>query len=175
MRSFLLALGLSSAILITSPAFAQYANRSIGASVGLLKLNQQGGLDYGLPLGLLYTNFLTDLNLDVTLRAQLMLLRDPVLNRYIIGATPSVGVRYLFSQESIRPYIGLDVTYLHIFYDTNNASVANLVGASPNAGVDFFLNGSFSVGLHVQFTLYPMLNDQWQSSFGGTVDVATYY
>jgi len=175
MRSILLALGLSVALLSSSPAWAQYANRSIGVSAGYLALNEQSDLGYSVPLGLLYTNFITDLNIDLTIRAYLMILRSKALNQNVVGATPSLGLRYLFSQESVRPYVGLDITYLHVFYGDNSNLTENFVGVSPTAGIDFFLNGSFSVGLRAQYSLYPVLNGPWQTSYGATVDVATYY
>jgi outer membrane protein len=176
MRSALLGLGLCSVLLAASPAWAQFANRSIGFSAGYQKLNEESGLNWGVPAGILYTAYL-DAGFEATGHFHVMFLQDPVLRKTVVGVTPQIGIRYLFLQEHVRPYVALDLSYLHLFYDTggNQAASTNYVGVGPNLGIDFFVSDTWSVGVRGQYNLYVMLNKPTQSSLGATLEVATYY
>ncbi len=176
MRSALFALGVLSVVLVGSPAWAQFANRSIGFSAGYQKLNEESGLDWGIPAGILYTAYL-DAGFEATGHFHVMFLRDPVLQKTVVGVTPQIGIRYLFAQEHLRPYVALDISYLNLFYDqgANQSAATSYVGIGPNLGLDVFINDTWSVGVRGQYNLYVMLNKPLQTSLGATLEVATYY
>ena len=176
MRSALLALGLSSVLLAASPAWAQFANRSIGFSAGYQKLNEEARLEWGIPAGILYTAYL-DAGFEATGHFHVMFVRDSALSQTVVAVAPQLGIRYLFAQEFLRPYVALDISYLHLFYDqtASQSATVSYVGLGPNLGVDVFVNDTWSVGIRAQYNLYLALNRTPQSSIGATLEVATYY
>ncbi|HSP77453.1 MAG TPA: hypothetical protein VLQ93_02915, partial [Myxococcaceae bacterium] len=88
------------------------------------------------------------------------------------GVAPSLGLRYLFLEESIRPSLGADLSYLHVFKPQTAAPYA---GLGPNAGVDFFVSDSVSLGARVQYNVYLSLNDPLQTSLTLSAGAAVYY
>lgn len=170
MRSFLIAAGLL-AVLCSAPAHAQFANRSIGVSTGYMKLNDAAGLDWGIPLGGFFSFYLEN-GFEFITGGHVMLLEEAVSRKYVIGVTPTVGIRYLFAQERFRPYVGLDIAYLHIF---DTVVTQDYAGLGPNLGVDLFFSDTWSVGLRGQVNVYLRLNEPTQTSLDATVVLATYY
>ena len=61
---------------------------------------------------------------------------------------PSAGVKYLLMEESVRPYVGLDLSYLHLF--GSPVAPVDFVGLGPNIGVDWFLSDSVSIGVRAR-------------------------
>jgi outer membrane protein len=97
---------------------------------------------------------------------------DPISRQRVVGLAPSLGVRYLFLEESIRPYLGADLSYLHVF---KPAGDSNFVGLGPNAGLDFFVSDSVSLGVRAQFNVYLSLNERVQTSLILSGGAAVYF
>jgi outer membrane protein len=168
------------AFLTGTPSYAQFANQSIGLSVGYMKLSSlsqspEGNapqVAWGLPVGLYGTTYLGE-GFDLTYHVlQAMVLQESLSGTQILAIAPSIGVRYFFTQEPFRPYGGLDLTYLHIFGDV---VANNFFGLGPNLGFDLFVNSTWSVGLRGQLNLYWWLNLPVQISPAITAEIATYY
>lgn len=176
MRSFLLALGAAATLLVSTPAFAQFANRAIGATAGYLKLNEENGLDWGIPVGIFWDTYL-DAGFEFTVRANAMFLQEPVTFKTVVGVAPQVGIRYLLLQEHFRPYVGLDLSVLGIIYNPEQTSQLAKVyfGPGPNVGFEYFVSDEWSIGLRGQYNLYYWFNSPLQSSFGATLEVAAHY
>jgi len=160
------------AALSAPPALAQFQNRSIGASVGYLDLQRTAGLSWGVPLGIHATTYF-DSHIEGTLYALGMLAQEPVSKLYSFGGTMQMGVRYLFMQEFLRPYVGVEGSYLGVFGATG--SYSQFVGVGPMAGIDYFINDNLTLGVRAQYNLYILLNAWPQTSFGLTLEVATWY
>src|SRR5688500_9880773 len=93
-------------LLCAGTAQAQFANRSLGLSVGYLSLeNSDAGVDSGVPIGIDASLYIEN-GFDLTANFQVMILNQ--LDSQVVGVAPATGIRYLFSEESFRPYAGAD-------------------------------------------------------------------
>jgi outer membrane protein len=171
MRTLLCALGLAVALFGALPAHAQFANRSLGLSVGYMNFNDTGGLDSSVFFGLDATLYIEE-GFDLVSLTKITFPRDPDTRRRVVGVAPSIGIRYLFLEESFRPYAGADISYLHIFAETKNLS---FVGLGPNLGFDAFVSDSVSLGLRAQYNFYIALNDDTRTSLIVSAGAAAYF
>ena len=168
MRTCLSVLGLLAALL-AAPAHAQFANNSLGLSAGYMRFTEQAQLEPGLFLGLEASHYL-DAGFELVSLSKLTLPRDPVSGDRVVGVAPSVGLRYLFAEEGVRPYAGTDVSYLLVF---GSLSTLHHVGFGPNVGLDFFMNDTVSVGARAQYNFYVRLNQPLQTSLTFSLGAAT--
>jgi outer membrane protein len=161
MNRLLFLLAASGALLVSGEARAQLANHSVRFSIGYLDLKNTGSsMDWGVPIGLGYTGYIAS-HWEWSMDAQMMILTEPIANRQVIGAAGGPGLRYVFMEEQLRPYIGVDLDYLHIF---DLPGTSNWVGMGPRVGFDYFVTDSLSLGLAGQSNLYWMLNAPLQTS-----------
>jgi outer membrane protein len=160
-------------LLASGPASAQYENSSVWLSGGYMDLDEAAGVSNGIPIGIGYSGFI-DSGFEWTVSVEGMLLTTRVDERKIFGLAGGPGLRYLFLQDWIRPWVGADLSYLHIF---NFDDASNFVGLGPKVGIDFFLARQFSLGLRGQFNLYVTVRDQveLQTSLGGAAVAAAWF
>ena len=172
MRTLLCTLGFALALLGAAPAHAQFANRSLGLSLGYMNFQRTGGLDDTFFVGIDASLYIES-GFEVVSLSKIAFhedTTDPNKMR-VVGLAPSVGIRYLFAEESIRPYLGSDISYLIVFKET----VSNFVGIGPNVGIDFFVSDSVSVGLRGQYNFYIALNEETQTSLTVSAGAAAYF
>ena len=168
MRKLLYAIPLLAAMWAV-PAQAQFGNTSLGLGVGYLRMTNS--IEWGVPISFEGSRYIEN-GFETYIHTGLMILTEPVLKRQVIGVTPAVGVRYLFSEESIRPYIGADLAYIHIFFE--NAAYQR-VGPGLNLGVDAFVSDSITIGVRGTAALYISLNVSPEFSFGLLGVASTYF
>jgi outer membrane protein len=171
MRSFLHALGISVALFVAAPAQAQFANRGIGLSVGYMNFNGTDGLGGTGFLGFDASLYIEN-GFEVVSLTKLAFPFDPVSGKRVIGLAPSLGVRYLFMEDTVRPYVGADLSYLHVFKPRASSS---FIGLGPNAGVEFFVSDSISLGARAQFNVYLSLEEQVQTSLIASAGSSVYF
>lgn len=161
------------ALFASGEAHAQFANRSLGLQVGYMDLDQVAGvIDWGVPLGLTYSAYI-DNGFEWTFNINGMLLTVSQVGDQspgqVLGVAGGPGIRYLFLQESLRPYLGTDLSYLHVFFGNLGADyTANYVGVGPFAGLDYFVTDSVSIGAKAQLNVYVTLTNrlEFQTSKG---------
>lgn len=171
MRTLLCALGLAAALLGASPAQAQFANRSLGVSLGYMDFRRTAGLEGGFFIGL-DASYYIESGFDLVSLTKVTFPRDPGTRKRVVGVAPSVGIRYLFMEESFRPYAGTDISYLFVF---RSGSTDQYVGLGPNLGFDLFVTDSLSLGLRGQYNFYIALNERTKTSLTGSVGAAAYF
>jgi outer membrane protein len=171
MRSFLYALGISVALFAAAPAHAQFANRSLGLSAGYMNFNGTASLNSTAFLGFDATLYIES-GFEVVSLTKISFPKDPITGNRVVGLAPSLGIRYLFLEESIRPYVGADLSYLHVFKPQGDS---NFVGVGPNAGVEFFVSDSISVGARAQYNAYVSLSEDVQTSLILSAGTAVYF
>lgn len=159
------------ALLGAAPAHAQFANRSLGLSLGYMNFQRTAGLDSGAFIGIDASVYIEN-GFELVSLTKITFPLDPATDKRVIGLAPSVGMRYLFMEESIRPYLGADLSYLLVFKD---ASTPQYVGLGPNAGIDFFVSESISLGARAQYNFYIALNEETQTSLILSGGVAAYF
>ena len=164
--------GLSPAIFVASAlasthALAQYENRALALSVGYAALHLAPDTVHGIGAGLGWINYI-DGGFEWTANADAMLLAEPNAAGNIVGVSGGPGLRYLFLQESIRPWVGLALSYLLLFESDQSSSH---VGLGPSAGLDVFLTRQISLGLKGRVDFYVALRDpiDLRTSFGAAL------
>ena len=171
MRKLLCVLGFALALLGAAPAHAQFANRSLGLSLGYLNFDRTAGLDSGAFVGLDASVYIEN-GFEVVSLTKIAFPLDPATDKRVIGLAPSVGMRYLFLEESIRPHVGADLSHLIVFKEP---TTPQYVGVDPNAGIDFFVSESISVGARAQYNFYIALNEETQNSLIFSGGVAAWF
>lgn len=171
MRTLLCALGLAAALLSAAPAQAQFANRSLGLSLGYMDFKRTAGLEGGFFVGF-DGSYYIESGFDLVSLTKLSFPRDPGTGKRVVALAPSVGIRYLFMEESFRPYAGTDISYLLVFRE---GSTGQYVGLGPNLGFDFFVTDTVSLGLRGQYNFYFTLNEETQYSLTASVGAAAYF
>lgn len=128
-------------------------------------------IEWGLPLTVESSRYLEN-SWEATFRGSAMVLTERVQNRQVWGLGGAVGLRYLFKEESVRPYVGAELNYLHIFRDEG---LSNLVGLAPNLGIDLFVSDSVAVGARGLLNIYWALNEALRLAPGGQLVISTYF
>jgi len=171
MRTLFCALGLFVALLGSAPAHAQFDNNSLGLSLGYMDFNRTAGLEGGVFVGLDASLYIEN-GFDLVTLTKITFPKDPATGKRIIGVAPSIGIRYLFMEESFRPFAGTDISYLLIFRST---STGQYVGLGPNVGFEYFVSDSVSLGLRGQYNFYIALNEKTQTSLTFGATAAAYF
>ena len=171
MRTLLCALGLFVALFSAAPAHAQFANRSLGLSLGYMVFKSTAGLEGGVFLGLDASLYIES-GFDMVSLTKITFPKDPVSGKRVVGVAPSIGFRYLFLEETFRPYAGSDLSFLFVFREE---STGQYVGVGPNAGFDFFVADTVSLGLRAQYNFYIALNEETQNSLTVSAGAAAYF
>ncbi len=170
-----------------APSFAQtFANRSIGLSVTVQKLFGASfiGPDLIVPIALEGGMYL-DSGFELYLRPQFFITHvgagvprsdGTTGGGIVVGGGGQFGVRYLFLEESIRPYVGLHLSVLIL----GTQPVLGAPGVGANVGCDFFVTDSVSLGVRVPVDLYLGFNVRGQDivanvGVGGTIYATTYF
>lgn len=161
-------------------AAGSFANREIGLSVGGFALLPKGAdlVSWGLPIAV-EGGYYIDSGFALYLHAAVMLLQQtegfgPAMNGpgTVIAGGGQFGLRYLFLEESIRPYVMLHIAALYMARDQRQG----YAGPGAGVGVDFFIAESVSLGVRATADLYITLNPTvLLLSAGGALYVTTYF
>ena len=171
MRSFFPALALAVALFVAAPAQAQFANHGLGLSAGYMNFNDTASLHSTGFLGLDASLYLEN-GFELVSLTKLVFPVDPLTGQRVVGLAPSLGFRYLFLEESIRPYLGADLSFLHVFKEQGEQ---NFFGVGPNAGVELFVSDTVSVGARAQLNAYLSLTEKVQTSLILSAGTAVYF
>ncbi len=174
-------------MLVAGEADAQFANRSLGGGLGFVKILSTGcgsstscvQLDFAAPLTLEGSLYVEN-GFDVFLHVPVMIVKvsagaagTVTGEGFVFGTGGNLGVRYLFAEESIRPYLGIQLAGIVVL---TTPEVGVLVGPGIIAGLDFFVTDTVSIGGRGFFNLFIQgLNVPVRPSFGGGIGVATYF
>ena len=167
-------------LLIASPSQAQYANRSLGLGIGYMKINADAEpVDWGVPLILQGTTYI-DNGFEGYANFHLMILTERVTNRQVIGIAGHAGVRYLFSEDSFRPYFGLELGYLQVFRQTKSDLLGspisnNFGGPGANVGFEYFTSPTLSLGAQAFFDLFWALNQPLRNLYGAQGMISAHF
>lgn len=173
-----LALGLFSA----APAQAgtgSFANRSLGLGVGGFKfLGEESGVDWGLPITLEGGYYLEN-GFELYLRVPLMLLYQKTFvtaeggGGLIFATGGQFGVKYLFLEEDLRPYVNLHLSGIYFF---RNEIFGNFFfGPGAGGGLEYFVGESVAIGARAYFDMFINLNQPLRFAIGAQAYVTTYF
>jgi outer membrane protein len=165
-------------------ASASFANRNLGLGVsgfGILGAGQSVGIDWGVPITL-EGGFYIESGFEVFLRIPLMFAYQkfgvtasggPGI---VIASGGQFGLKYMFLEESIRPFVTLHVAGLYFIRDAATVMLNNFfLGPGVSAGVDFFVAESISLGVRTYLDMYWTLNLPPNFALGAGACVTTYF
>ena len=182
MRKALLGVALLGCVFSTSEAHAQFANRSVGLSPGFFKLFAPD-VNWMVPLTL-DGSFYAENGFDIFVHAPVAISSIRAVdstgaanpNYITFGWGLQIGARYLFLEESIRPYVGLQVSAIFILRDPN--PVLFYAGPGVTGGVDFFASDTFSIGPRVFYDFFIGVADgqvTLRHQLGGALNFSVYF
>ena len=167
-------------------ASASFANRNLGLGVsgfGIVGDSTAVGIDWGVPITL-EGGFYIESGFEVFLRIPLMFAYQKfgvTANDgpgIVIASGGQFGLKYMFLEESIRPYVTLHVAGLYFIRDgaANNGRLNNFfAGPGLGLGVDFFVGESVSLGVRSYLDMYITLNKPVSFSLGAGACATTYF
>jgi outer membrane protein len=179
MRTFPWVVALVS-VVATQAGAQSFSNRSLGLGLGYISIvSDVEPIKYAVPV-VLEGGYYIDAGFETYLRVPLMLAYSAVgvgpagEGGLVVGTGGQLGIRYLFLEESIRPYVGAHLSGLYFFRDS--ALGPNFqFGPGVTGGVEFFVGESISVGGRGFFDLFITLNAPVRFAVGGGVSVSTYF
>ena len=172
MRLSILTFAAVSGLLLAPNAHAQYGNRSLGIGAeATTSINNAA--QWALTLeGSLYI----ESGFDIFLRVPVMITNvsigaDTISGRgQVFGTGGSLGVRYFFLEERVRPYVGVQVSGLVLF---TVPLVDYYLGPGATAGADFFLTNFLSIGVRGSYDMFVALNRPLRHNLGAALSVTT--
>ncbi|MDP3499245.1 MAG: hypothetical protein Q8S33_02900 [Myxococcales bacterium] len=182
-----LKLALTFSLITASAAHAtSFANRGLGLGLGYMRIFSDDSTvpDFAIPLWL-EGSYYAENGFDVYIRIPLALANVKIGAPTASGAGLVVatggqfGVRYLFLEETIRPFVSLHLSGIYVLRPTQAGSVdigSNLLaGPGVGAGVEYFVGDSVSLQLRGFADWFISLNGPQRFSLGSTLTVATYF
>jgi len=115
---------------------------------------------------------------EVYLRIPFMITRTPTGadtssgSGDVFGIGGNLGVRYLFLEETIRPWVGVHLATTVLFTQPNATPSA---GIGTTVGIDFFLNDFLSIGARGSYDLFYELNKDARHNFSAGLSLATIF
>lgn len=175
-------------VVVAAPAFgsASFANRRLEFGVTGYKIFPETSAEYGLGLVNGEFGYYLDSGFEVFARGTLSLyyLRTGVGPNggagFVWGGGGQIGTRYLFLEETIRPYIEVHLSVVGIGNDAgapkpSQASSQIFVGGGAGLGLDLFFTDSVSFGPRVYSDFFFTLNAWPIYAFGGGLNISTYF
>lgn len=182
-----LKLALTFSLITASAAQAtSFANRGLGLGIGYMRIFSDDSTvpDFAIPLWL-EGSYYAESGFDVYVRIPLALANVKIGAPTASGAGLVVatggqfGVRYLFLEETIRPFVSVHLSGIYVLRPTQAGSVdigSNLLaGPGVGAGVEYFVGDSVSLQLRGFVDWFISLNGPQRFSLGGTLTAATYF
>lgn len=150
-------------LLTEGRAEAQFQNKSIGLAVGVVYPQSTMGIGptFPLPSLTLDATLYIEKGFDVGLRFGGAIQKNAI-NQQIVVLYPAASLRYLLIEDYVRPWVGANIEYVHIFDDAGVAAgilkTSNYVGIAPAVGVEWFFTEAWSLGADAELAVYWMLN-----------------
>jgi outer membrane protein len=162
-------------LMVLAPAaHAQYSSSALGVGIQATTVVSTGP-QYGLTLE--YSRYLES-SFEFYVRAPVLIVETPVgaatesgAGR-VFGTGLSLGVRYLFHEEVLRPWVGL---HLGASVLITRPEIAWFLGPGTAVGLDWVLSESFSLGLRGSYDVFVDLNRPWRHQLGLTLGVAVLF
>lgn len=163
-------LGLAAAVLLSaSGARAQFANHAIGFQAGYLAIDRAVGAGGGPVLGI-ESNLYIENGFELTFRVLGGIHEEIVSSKNAVGFFPALGVRYLLAEDSLRPYVGASLAFMHFF--GSDILPGALFAFSPFAGLEFFVDSSTAVAIQGEYQRLLVLNGNGGNAFAGLARIS---
>lgn len=171
MRSKLIFAGL----LTSTLAHAQYAPHSLGLGPQVSAVVGTGRVMGGISLE--GTQYLEE-GFELFIRVPVLIAETPVGADTVSGAGRvfstggSLGVRYLFLDGLVRPWVALQLSGLVLL---TKPEALWFLGPGTTVGIDWVLSDSWSIGARAIYDVFIDLNGPWRHQLGGTLLVSVLF
>lgn len=159
----------ASALLAASLAHAQYSSSAL--TVGPTSGVSLGSARVHAGLLIEYARYLEH-GFELFGRAPILLTQvpagadTPTGKGWVFATGLSLGARYLFAEEALRPWVGAHVGTSIL---VTTPGVSWFVGPGAGAGLEWVLSESFALGARATWDLFIRLNEPWMSQLGGAL------
>jgi outer membrane protein len=157
---------LAALMCLAAPAArAQFNNSQLGAGPAFNSVIGQGP-QYGLFIE--YGRYLES-SFEFFARAPVLIVETPsgantpTGQGRVFGTGLSLGVRYLFNEDTLRPWVGLQLTGSVLI---TQPQVAWFLGGGTSLGLDWVLSESFALGVRGSYDVFVELNQPWRHQVG---------
>ena len=164
-------------LVASASAHAQFQNRHIGIELSPMRFT-----DSDVTTGLMATldgAWYLDHGFEIGLRVPLAMFLTASSSKQLLGTGGQLYARYLFLQETVRPWAGLELDVLYIFRDNPNQATNTQVFVGPGAslGLEYFVTNEVSIGARTMVTLYFAVNNDapLRPGYGGTLSAQVYF
>jgi outer membrane protein len=168
---------LAVALLASGAAHAQFQNRHIGIEVSPMRFTD-ADVTTGL-MAVLDGAWYLDNGFELGLRVPLAMFLTTQASKQLLGTGGQAYFRYLFLQESLRPWAGLELDVLYLFRDNPDRSTNTQIFAGPGAsvGLEYFVTNEISIGARTFVAIYFGVNSNspWRPSYGGSLSASVYF
>jgi outer membrane protein len=168
---------LAVALLASGAAHAQFQNRHLGIELSPMRFTD-AEVTTGL-MAVLDGAYYLDNGFEIGLRVPLAMFLTTTASKQLLGTGGQAYVRYLFLQESLRPWVGLELDVLYLFRDNPDRSTNTQIFAGPGAsvGLEYFVTNEISIGARTFAALYFGINSSsiFRPSYGGTLNASVYF
>ncbi len=174
LRATLVAAAFAVGTVAASDAQAQFANHSIGFELGGMWIPNPDAQNVGSG-GMLGLNSTLYIEAGFELYFRILVgihhVPKPSPGTDVFGLAPAVGIRYLFSEDYIRPYLGVLLEYDSFFMDEYEPRIT----VAPMGGLEFFVSDNFSIGIQAEYHLLLWLNESPEHSVVGLAKAGWYF
>lgn len=161
-RLLLASLAFVATLALEGRAQAQYANHSFGFEAGYFAPERAVGIKGGPVFGIDSTLYI-DGGFDLYFRVLAGIHQEVVMENNVIGMFPAIGFRYLLSEDTVRPYLGFNLSMMH-FFQSNLSDL--LFAVNPHAGLEFYPSNDFALGVQAEYHRILVLNGTGGNAFG---------
>ena len=165
MRSLLI----SAVLLSAAVSRAEFSNHSLGLGPQVTWVEPARSVMWGLSLE--YSKYLES-SFEVFGRVPILIAEPPGGEGLrVFGTGASLGVRYLFIEGTVQPWVGLQLTGVVLIGEP----VSWFLGPGATLGLDWVLTESWAVGARFAYDAFIRLNDPWRHQLGGTLTVSVLF
>lgn len=161
-------------LLIPAAAHAQYSNHSLGLAPQVTTFTDSRAVMWGLTLE--FSNYLES-GFGVFARIPALIAEVPVGadtptgQGRVFATGGSAGVRYLFVEGTVQPWVGLQLTSLVLM----TQEVTWFFGTGATLGLDWVLSESWAVGARGIYDVFIQLNGAWRHQLGGSLSISVLF
>lgn len=155
--------------LMASAAHAQYAPHTLGLGPHVATALGSQSVMWGLSLE--FSQYLES-GFEFVVRVPVLIADVAVGADTASGAGKvfatggSMGVRYLFLEGLVRPWVGLQLSGVVL---VTTPEVSWFLGAGTTLGLDWVLSESWSIGARGSYDVFVDLNRPWRHQLGGSL------
>jgi outer membrane protein len=166
MRTVLAVAVIGLGLLLATPARAQFQNHSIGIRVGYIWESDDLNLQPTFPIPAFGINgsYYIENGFDIFAALDFGIQRNVPYQNQTFVIYPEVGVRYFFWEDYFRPYAGVQMSYIHTFFNNDDSGnpvtdvTDNLLGAGVMGGVEYSLTDQLAIGGSLELVALWWLN-----------------